>query len=51
VPKDVLDYLYQQMLAEIRWRDSALYGPYGPYGTGGGFGFGFGFGRCRGGWC
>lgn len=44
VPKEVLDYLYQQMLAEIRWRDSALYGPYGPWG-GPGIGVGFGFSR------
>src|SRR6185295_7561451 len=51
VPKEVLDYLYQTMLAEIRWRDSALYAPYGPFysgpGYGSGFGFGFGFGRWR----
>lgn len=48
VPKEVLDYLYQQMIAEIRWRDSALYGPYGPWGPyGPGFGFGFGFSRWR----
>ena len=47
-PKEVLDYLYQQMIAEIRWRDSAIYAPYGPYYPGGsGFGFGFGFGRGR----
>ena len=45
VPKEVLDYLYQQMLAEIRWRDSALYGPYGPWGYGPGLGVGFGFSR------
>ena len=48
VPKEVLDYLYQQMIAEIRWRHSAIYAPYGPYYPGGsGFGFGFGFGRGR----
>ena len=46
VPKEVLDYLNQQMIAEIRWRDSALYAPYGPY-YGPGFGWGFGFGRVR----
>jgi len=42
VPKEVLDYLHEQMIAEIRWRDSALYGPYGPYGSR----FGFGWGPC-----
>src|SRR5215813_3587876 len=53
VPKEVLDYLYQAMIAEIRWRDSALYGPYGPWGPWGpyGPGFGFGFRRCVRGWC
>ena len=40
VPKEALDYLHDQMIAEIRWRDSALYGPYGPYGGGIGFGWG-----------
>ncbi|SRR5258706_10769318 len=47
VPKEVLDYLHQQMIAEIRWRDSAIYAPYGPYYPGSGFGFGIGFGRGR----
>ena len=42
IPKQVLDYLHDQMIAEIRWRDSALYGPYGPYGGR----FGFGWGPC-----
>ena len=46
VPKEVLDYLHQVMIAEIRWRDAALYDPYGPYYPGG-IGFGFGFGRRR----
>ena len=46
VPKEALDYLYQQMIAEIRWRDSALYGLYGPWGPyGPGIGVGFGFSR------
>jgi hypothetical protein len=47
VPKEVLDYLHQQMIAEIRWRDSALHAPYGPFYGGPGFGLGFGFGRWR----
>ena len=47
VPKEVLDYLYQQMIAEIRWRDSALYAPYGPFYGGPGVGLGFGFSRRR----
>src|SRR5690349_12128009 len=47
VPREVLDYLHQQMIAEIRWRDSALYDPYGPFYGGPGLGIGFGFGRWR----
>ena len=44
VPKEVLDYLHQQMIAEIRWRERAVWGPYGPYGPGFGVGFGWGSG-------
>ncbi len=44
VPQEVLDYLHQVMIAEIRWRERQIWDPYGPFP--GSFGFGFHRGPC-----